>query len=596
MPDRLQIKHFRTADLNKVPSASTLAYGEIAVNYNAESPNLYIKDSDDNVVGFVSESYFEKIVGTGITENGTTAFTPISEVIQQDEMTVSAALNDLNDRKADKTYVDEAISASTIEVDSQLDSASTNPVENRVIYQVIVDDEEAISSALNDLNSRKADKSYVDSAVSSITIDVDSTLDSASTNPVENRVIYQVIADDEEVISAALNDLNDRKADKTYVDSAISASTLDIDDDLDSGSTNPVANSAITSAINELRVDLDEMDEVTSAAFNDLNDRKADKAYVDSAVSSITFDVDSQLDSASTNPVENRVIYNELQSMLIEVDDHLDSASTNPVENRAIWEFLRDDERVIAEALNDLNDRVDELSGETSDYALKTDITITAVTVNGSASTVSNKVAGLDLSLLPDVSSSDNGKVLKVVNGDWEPSSGITVYVGEAGNPPASLGGEGDVYLQATPIEYVKKPVTVYETDGTTGLLGINSDMDTTTWQLQNLDLSGFTYVTAYIKQADVPLTGTDHLYATPALMVNIPLDDASKSSRYDAYVGAAAGTNMQDRDVHFTVLCAVDSTKTKFKVLTENSIAGTLLGDRNTNGRYCYKIVGHYD
>ena len=336
------MQHVRTATANKAPSASTINYGEIAVNYNHDTPAIYIKDNQNNIVKFISEPYFEKIVGTGVTENDGETFTPLSEVIQQDEMTVSAALNDLNDRKADKSYVDDAVSSITIYVDSQLDSASTNPVENRVIYE----------------------------ALEGIRIEVDTELDSASTNPVENRVIYQVIVDDEEAISSALNDLNSRKADKSYVDSAVSSITIDVDSTLDSASTNPVENSAITSVINEITDDIREMDEVVSAALNDLNDKKADVSYVDEAISSVTIYVDSQLDSASTNPVENR----------------------------AVWQFFHDDEIVIAESLNDLNDRVSGLESAPATAVTTESINawntkLSGVTVDGHAGVVSNGVA-----------------------------------------------------------------------------------------------------------------------------------------------------------------------------------------------------------
>lgn len=158
----------------------------------------------------------------------------------------------------------------------------------------------------------------------------------------------------------------------------------------------------------------------------------------------------------------------------------------------------------------------------------------------------------------------------------------------------------GTIYVSKTELatileDYMLKPDVIYETDGTTGLLGENAgSLTLTTWQLENLDFSDYKYVRAYIKQADLPLSGTNNIYATPSVIVNIPLDTASRSTEYDAYVGAGAGTNMNDPDVHFTVLCAIDSTKTKFKVVSECSIAGTIMGDRNNRGRYCYKIEGY--
>lgn len=226
MAKKLHLVHVKSHVLDKAPSAETINYGEIAVNYNHQSPGLYIRDDQDNVVKFIAEPYFEKIVGTGVTENDGETFTPLSEIIQQDEQTVAAALNDLEDRKADKDYVDAAVSSITIDVDSEIDSASTNPVENRVLWKIIADDEKVTAAGLNDLNDRKADITYVDEAISGVTIEVDDHLDSASTNPVENRVIANALEN-------------------------FTGSTITVDDHIDSGSTNPVENRVIYNALAE---------------------------------------------------------------------------------------------------------------------------------------------------------------------------------------------------------------------------------------------------------------------------------------------------------------------------------------------------------
>lgn len=50
---------------------------------------------------------------------------------------------------------------------------------------------------------------------------------------------------------------------------------------------------------------------------------------------------------------------------------------------------------------------------------------------------------------VPTVSSSDNGKILQVVNGVWTLVTPVTIYTGD-GTPASSLGNDGDIYLQTS--------------------------------------------------------------------------------------------------------------------------------------------------
>ena len=63
---------------------------------------------------------------------------------------------------------------------------------------------------------------------------------------------------------------------------------------------------------------------------------------------------------------------------------------------------------------------------------------------NGLTSTRINLASGL-----PDVTATDNGKILRVVNGAWALVTPTVVYTG-TGTPEQSLGNDGDLYLQTT--------------------------------------------------------------------------------------------------------------------------------------------------
>lgn len=94
----------------KLPTSSQIEYGEIAVNYAAGYETLSIRNSEDGIATFSADSLIENKIESrisGITMNGT-ALTVSGGVVdlgvvltEEEDLVISAALNDLNDRVAE---------------------------------------------------------------------------------------------------------------------------------------------------------------------------------------------------------------------------------------------------------------------------------------------------------------------------------------------------------------------------------------------------------------------------------------------------------------------------------------------------------------
>lgn len=148
---------------------------------------------------------------------------------------------------------------------------------------------------------------------------------------------------------------------------------------------------------------------------------------------------------------------------------------------------------------------------------------------------------------------------------------------------------------------FVSKPVVLYQTDGTTGLLGVNANQLGNDWQLENYDFSPYKYLRCYFKMSNFGATSVD---LTPSMVIELPLDTASKSSSCDMYIAGGIAPNPSDPTSISTVLVAVDSTKTKFQVINQFSYDEWTYDNNydnspvanNNNGRYLYKIEGCSD
>ena len=101
-------------------------------------------------------------------------------------------------------------------------------------------------------------------------------------------------------------------------------------------------------------------------------------------------------------------------------------------------------------------------SSSLSNYITKTDLssqsyltsipntypTYTAIEGMSYVSKTELSAAGYITSGLPSVTSSDNGKILMVVNGTWQLVSPATIYSGNA-TPSNANGNNGDIYIQS---------------------------------------------------------------------------------------------------------------------------------------------------
>lgn len=145
-----------------------------------------------------------------------------------------------------------------------------------------------------------------------------------------------------------------------------------------------------------------------------------------------------------------------------------------------------------------------------------------------------------------------------------------------------------------------KKPVTVWEVDGTTvttGLVGVGEDISANpNWQLTNLDLTPFARIKIYSKAAQ-KAGATASASTTPAIILEMSLDPRAAIAEYGGnYVGSVVAQKPNDANRLCTLCCAVSADKTKFEVLRMTNLYGTAATSNSDVNAYVFKIEGYYE
>jgi len=111
----------------QLPAASALVEGEIAINYAKDVETLSIKNESGTVVTFSSDNYYtEQKLGSGFT--GSNSAKTVTDVINENELVITSAFNDFNDRLVDisgKTLTQVGSSNNSIEASTSLASDGT---------------------------------------------------------------------------------------------------------------------------------------------------------------------------------------------------------------------------------------------------------------------------------------------------------------------------------------------------------------------------------------------------------------------------------------------------------------------------------------
>lgn len=145
--------------------------------------------------------------------------------------------------------------------------------------------------------------------------------------------------------------------------------------------------------------------------------------------------------------------------------------------------------------------------------------------------------------------------------------------------------------------EYQRKPVTVWEVDGTTvteGLKALQTDIDATmNWQLTGLDLTPYKRIKVYSKGGQ----GQTNAGTTGAMILEISLDSRMGiSTKGGHFVGSVLSQKPNDANRFASLTCAVSADKTSFAVLRQTSLYGTAATTNNDIGADVVLIEGYYD
>lgn len=130
-------------------------------------------------------------------------------------------------------------------IDSTLSSTSTNPIQNKVVYNALAGKQDKLIAGTGISISGNTISCTVSGGSGGGSITVDSTMSSTSTNPVQNKVIYSALQGKQNTLTAGTG----ISISGNTISCTVSGGTVTIDSALSGTSINPVQNKVIYTAL-----------------------------------------------------------------------------------------------------------------------------------------------------------------------------------------------------------------------------------------------------------------------------------------------------------------------------------------------------------
>ena len=242
--------------------------------------------------------------------------------------------------------------------------------------------------------------------------DIANSLSESDDSPVSASAVYTAIVDEEEVISAALNDLNSR------IENMVVEETDPTVPSWAKQATKPSYTASEIGAVSDsITVNGKSLSSDITLTATDVNavptSRSINGKSLSSNITLTAADVNA-LPASTTIPSKLSDLTND--AGFITSSDLADEVSQEdkPVTANAVYEYITEDEKVIASALNDLNERIGDVETTVSDNEV-----VTAAALNDLNSNKQNKlVSGTNIKTINNQSLLGEGNITISGGGD----------------------------------------------------------------------------------------------------------------------------------------------------------------------------------
>ena len=394
----------------KLPSASTIEYGEIAINYAKGGETMSIKNANNEIVTFSSDA---KILGQ---------IPAVANYFDGAEYDSNSKRINFKHGNTVKAYVDAT------------DFIKDGMVDNVAVATPTSGNNSGVTCLVVTFNTESG-KEDIEVPLSLI-FNPSNYYDKTAAD--EKFLTISAYTEDEEVVAAALNDLNER-IENIYVPHNVS----DLYNDLGFVDSSHTHSQYATTAHTHTAAEVGAM--ATSERSN-----YATTAHTHTAAEVGAMATSERSNYSTTGHTHSQYATTAHTHTAAEVGAMATSERSNYATTAHTHTAAEVGAMATSERSNYLTTATTIPTESTISGSGFTKNAITGINVNGSATTVTGGVADITIpSGLPAVTAADNGKVAMVVNGQWTASMPTIIYTG-TNSPDNTLGNDGDIYLQTS--------------------------------------------------------------------------------------------------------------------------------------------------